>query len=180
LLYERERFASATALAILAIEEEGKYLMVKWALEEGVIANNLNDHIAKQVRFASLPFTDVTIREFIKLLYDMGFVVKAEPELTEQQRRWADGELGQNFRDWLRNDKSLREAVLERALETEDARLMTRAHKKELNRLKQRSIYVDLNDKLEVIADPADVSAEIACYFLSVARRFIGTSSGSA
>ena len=174
LLYANERFASATALAILAIEEKGKYMMARWARKEGSIVEGWNDHIEKQLRFASLTYSDVFLTELAKQLDRIGLVIKHRTQLTEQERQWADREDGQGSLTRFGKDKVFIDTLLKSVFEHEDARLMARVQNGEMNKLKQRCMYVDVNGNFEVMADPADVSHETASYFLSLARRFIG------
>jgi AbiV family abortive infection protein len=173
LLYANERFASATALAILAVEEKGKYMMAKWAREERSIVEGWNDHIKKQLRFATLTYSDVFLTELAKQLDRVGLIIKRRTQMTEQERQWADRDDQGSFTR-LGKNKVFMDALLKSVFEHEDARLMARVQNKEINKLKQRCMYVDVNNDFEVMADPADISQDTASYFPSLARRFIG------
>jgi AbiV family abortive infection protein len=174
LLYDNERFASATALAILAMEEKGKWLMTKWASEEGSVARDLNNHVTKQVRFASLTFVDVLIIEFVKQLHEMGFVIKHDTQMTEQQQQWVRLKDGLSLIREIMKGKKFMASLLQRVLEKEDGSLMARAQARELDKLKQKCMYVDVDTNLDVLADPADITQETASCLLRLARRFIG------
>jgi AbiV family abortive infection protein len=173
LLYDNQRFASATALAILTMEEMGKYFIVKWASGRGSAARDLNKHIAKQVSFGSFPFVEMTIMEFLAQMKEIGFLLEPDAEITEEQRQWMNSEAGWAcVRGRLRSD-GFWDNLVQRVLNSEDGGFMTRAQMKEFNKLKQRCIYVDLNENSEVLADPADTTKETTNYFLRLAHRVI-------
>jgi AbiV family abortive infection protein len=93
--------------------------------------------------------------------------------MTEQQRKWAESEYGRTFTRELLKNKEFMGSLLQRVLDSEDGSLMARAQMKELNSLKQRCMYVDVDAHSKVLADPVDISQETAECFLRLARRFI-------
>jgi AbiV family abortive infection protein len=171
LLYDNERFASATALAILAMEETGKYFIVKRASEKDSVAKDLNNHIEKQIHFASYPFVETILIEFFKRL---GFVPKLGAQMPEQQRQWMNSESGQTFLKKFLDNKDFMDSFVQGVLDTDNGSFMARAERKELNKLKQRCMYVDLDETSQVLADPADITQETANFFLRLAHRIIG------
>jgi AbiV family abortive infection protein len=173
LLYDNQRFASATALAILAIEEMGKYFIVKMPTQKGSAAGDLNKHIEKQVSFGSFPFVETAIMDFLPQMKEIGFIIEPDAEITEEQRQWMNSEAGWAcVRERLRSD-GFWDNLAQRVLDSEDGSFMARARNKEFDKLKQRCIYVDLNESSEVLAGPADITQETANYFVRLAHRVI-------
>jgi AbiV family abortive infection protein len=63
-LFEIQRWPSAVVLALLALEEIGKFLLTKWKASDASLAQLLNHHRSKQMAIGALFMTDAARKKF--------------------------------------------------------------------------------------------------------------------
>jgi AbiV family abortive infection protein len=118
--------------------------------------------------------------EFVKQLKEIGFVIRLGPH--EEEQHWMKSVSGRALMDKILKDTEFMGALGLRIQDSADGSFMAEVQKKELNKLKQKCMYVDLDETLQVLADPADITQGTANFFLRLAHRVIGRyrSSGTA
>jgi AbiV family abortive infection protein len=159
ILFRNESFATAGALAILALEETAKFLSLAGIQP---LEGSSRDHVVKHVGAASFLLRKRYQQALRELLADRG--------KSEEYARLAqiDLETTEDPLIWEMIDD-----VLERI--TKDKSLMRFAHAydKRFDRLKQRCLYVDLNPDGSVASSPQQVTKDEATEALEVMQQVL-------
>ena len=148
LLFDARRYPSSLALSVLSLEESGKYYILKHRQEDNSVSNGLEvtSHVKKQ-QAASWFHVETIIGNFFSVLEDFGYEHKPYRELTNAQRKWYRSAEGQEFNAQLRRGEfppGALEATIERTKADGTGQDYEDVASGELNRLKQRGLYVDL------------------------------------
>ena len=139
LLFEHRRFASATALAVLADEEFSK----AWVLEQCVQSRRWDSEVVKRLRFHP-----------------------AKHSVGQFARDWQDW-FAESYRSVMTGSGASRDVVVPtlppKAKLDEMQRAMAGTVKaSSRDALKQRALYVDFDNNGSVVSTPADVGEEEA------------------
>jgi len=171
LLFERQRYASATMLAIYALEEMGKHYQAKWRLVEEHSSKGRRLHRAKQGIVGAFYGSRVAIGAVSEILSRIGL-----PEGMAADVRYLRPVL-----DWLRGRhdgaelvEPFREGMLEimGAAFSADPRtsILERAQRGEIEQTKRNAMYVDIGKLGEVTSNPETITRDIAAEWVEHAR----------
>lgn len=167
LLFSRERYPSALALAILALEESGKFNLLKW---KGVdaLTDTGRHHVSKQTVYGSFLIAEAFLDALTEKLPEAGYELKHQSELTPKQR------------EWLENETSKRESMdeicrimIEEAKTSGAFKEYEKIRKGEVNRLKMLGFYVDIDTKGKVVANPLDTNKIEAKRYIDIAQSMV-------
>jgi AbiV family abortive infection protein len=149
LLFARDRYESATALAVLSLEETGKYYLLSRKADDSALAAKLRNHVDKQKESAWF-LVEAAILTFFELLGEHGYEHKRTRDLTPTQREWLYSPDGLAF------DRSLRAGewpagIMDRVTDLLSARGVfddfQTVQSGQLSRLKERGFYFDESDR---------------------------------
>lgn len=164
-------WASATALAILSIEEFGKYFEMKWGLESENVSKKNRSHRRKQ----SVPFSIYGAKASLAVILTLTDRLGITEAVRDQPQAFL------RFVDFLKQHPRYSEiaALAEEGAVELLARVMAdnpgmiamdRARRGELEQVKRRSLYFDLDADGQVISDPHSIQAETAQEWVNHAR----------
>jgi AbiV family abortive infection protein len=170
LVFERGSHQTATSLAILALEEAGKYFQMKWAADEKAPARRTPErgpkaHRSKQATIASFHAADAAINAIKEILRGLGL---PEDEASIQKFvtiiRNRDDEIGRD------SSAALTAFVAGKMATDEKAKLMRFAHRGLIDRIKQQGLYVDIDKEGKVTSSPNSLTAADAEEWMGHAR----------
>ena len=90
LLFKDERWARATSLAILAIEEVGKYYML--CTKKATSTNTYREHFSKQELAARMFRVGVMVVALKSFLKERGFTLKHISTFSDIEKKWYESE----------------------------------------------------------------------------------------
>ncbi len=168
-LFELGKWQTATALAVLAIEEIGKHFLIRW---EQDARKNVLSHKSKQAVLGSFYMADAAIETTIKILNERGIEIKHEDDLEEWQKNLLKTESGRQLNNWFfsKDNEELRTAMATAMMEHKFSDLGFKAKTGEIDKIKQKAFYVDIDANGEVVSDPSSITREIANEWLEHAR----------
>lgn len=156
LLFRNEGFATAGALAVLAIEETAKFLSLAGMQP---LTGSPRDHVAKHVGAASFVLRKRYQQALRELLADRG---KSE-EYARLAQLGTDDPLVQEMWDEI-YDRIRKDGSLDRFIHAAERRF---------DQFKQRCLYVDLNPDGSVASSPQQVTKEEAAEALEVMQQVL-------
>jgi AbiV family abortive infection protein len=146
LLFDAQRYPSSLALAILSLEESGKYYLLSRGKNPDDVSRTVRQHVPKQLE-ASWFLVEAAILAFFELLkVRYGYEHKPIAEMTDRQRQWLASNDGIDFAKRLTGGEwppGAMDWVMERLRADgvpDDYQAVTRG---DLNRMKQIGLYVD-------------------------------------
>lgn len=143
-LFRSARWRSSVALAILAIEESGKYIILKLELGR---RDKIYSHQEKQTAaFFYISCVDV-MKEISIFLSDHGLELKHRTDLTDSQLSWLDSEQGQKINEnFFSSTDPVTIKEMEKIIRTAfDAKDLIDAKEGFYNKLKKQALYVDVD-----------------------------------
>jgi AbiV family abortive infection protein len=175
LLAQARRHPTAMALAILAIEEVGKYFLVRWSSEPRRKWRGRKSHQEKQSVVATFNLAKAAIREVEAAAEHAGF------SRTEAGARDLLGMLTQmrhiaEYRSWaLAEEERLVELVAGAMAEADAGTLSSRKSRLGLiDAAKQQCLYVDLDVTGAVASSPEQITEADTQAWLQHARDAVG------
>jgi hypothetical protein len=152
LLLENGRHGSALALAILALEEVGKYYLEKW---REATHRRTRRHGNKQQAVKVLDVADAVLMEINTVLAENGCELKHESELTEAQRNWLEGN---REASWLilKNDESM-SRIADAIKRASKGVLTDSVFREGLSAAKNKGIYVDATSDGRLWSSPEKI-----------------------
>lgn len=166
ILFEKEKIARASALAILSIEESGKCKLIDHALKDGQNVESSNrSHVKKQRMIASYEQAESIYSMIKEFLEERDLEIKHVSELSDTQKEFfgsvAHKELDKIFQEHVKEEGA---RYLEELYRT------SKFHRGEYNRIKNASLYVDVDSAGELISSPFDISKEDAIEIIEQAK----------
>lgn len=160
LLFDHGRYASSTALAILSLEEFGKFL------DHIGLAGRSNHkllHLKRQA-FTAKFFISVAYRVTVLKVFNI------DGELTLNKKLRVPVEKMSTIKPYVELDEPAMDmGIFQTILETEPYKsalvLFCRFYDGDLNRLKNRAFYVDVSD-FSILSDPITVDRDTAEWLL--------------
>ncbi|MBI4018376.1 MAG: AbiV family abortive infection protein [Candidatus Aenigmarchaeota archaeon] len=181
-LFELGKWQSATALAILALEEAGKHFLIRWerGKQNETVSHKVKQvvsHKSKQAVLGSFYVADAALEATIKILNSKGIRIRNESELEAWRAHILKTERGVEFYNWFfsRENEELRTAMATSIMEHKFVHLGAKAMKGEIDKVKQKALYVDVGADGEVVSNPSFITREIAEEWIAHARFAIGT-----
>ena len=179
LLFSAGSFATATALAIIAIEEAGKHYLLKWSSEHEMIDRvrpahkGSKGHQAKQSVLGSFYLAEVAVETMRQYLKQIGF--EGNDESLEQFS---------NALHYLRDDpeygpktalveEKVVKLVAKKMAESEHGEFTQNAMQGNIQAIKHCGLYVDLDASGEVTSGPNQIRKEDARTWLEHAHRAV-------
>jgi AbiV family abortive infection protein len=174
-LYSAGRKGSALSLAILAIEEAGKYYLLKWkdaASEKGI---SHRSHIQKQLAAFSIEQSEIFLLVVEQFLKSTGYRINWELQVPSVEKIYDDkyytelpSETGRNLKEelisWM--SKTIEQTNL--------PELIDKAKKGDIDKIKQSGFYVDYDRDGAILSDPSLIDDSMSDSFLKYARSIIG------
>lgn len=167
-LYDLKRWASATALAVLAVEEMGKYFLIKWEKSD---TRALSSHKAKQGILASFLIVRAISRAENAWMTERGLERKHWSELNPDIQAYLESPEGQKWRKKI--DEEWEKIAVEGIIADEHRDIGVRINRGEIDKIKQAAFYVDIDADGTVVSDPSNCSQEIADEWIGHARYLI-------
>jgi AbiV family abortive infection protein len=173
LLFDHGRYGRAAALGVLAVEEVGKYYLLKWNREKS--EKTKRHHASKQRTVATFSLAEAQYDAMVDALAEMGLQVQDRSDpLTPAQQAWLNAHGGDNkVFEGLKNNRAFMNRMARAVQETAQQGLVREALNGTLSKRKEFGLYVDLSDTHEVLADPNDVQKEQARESILFARSAI-------
>lgn len=169
LMFENRRWSRAQALAILAIEEIGKYLLLKWNMNEPKL---LLSHRKKQQTATTLSFARIAEEVLSRYLSENGLALKHRSELSDDQKKFLESEEGQACRELIFGPRN--NALVERVSEKVDEDgFSEKVSTGVMDQAKQRALYVDIGRNGNVLNTPSGVTEDDAEQWLIYARNVV-------
>ena len=172
LVFKEGSHQTALSLAILAIEEVGKFFQLKWEDDGGKPLppspmRGPKAHRSKQATVGSFYAAEVSIEAVKEFVRKIGF-----PD---------DDQTVQHFLTAIHlPDEKAQQAqekvvafVAERMANDEKSRLMRFAHRGLIDRLKQQGLYVDIDRDGKVVSSPTSITRGVALEWLDHARQAV-------
>jgi AbiV family abortive infection protein len=171
---------TAASLAILAIEEVGKYMQVKWQFEENAkppgnaarAAKGRRAHQWKQVTVGTFYLADVAV-DTVRHAATQTLQKLGKP-VTEQNIQTLINMLADAVADQNNTDISIQK-IVELVAEKMHASsgFIRDAEGGRIDAVKQRGFYVDLDAEGKIVSDPSAMTRDDAEIWLGHARRAI-------
>jgi AbiV family abortive infection protein len=174
LLFDHGRYGRAAALGVLAVEEVGKYYLLKWDRPKPEKATR--HHVSKQRTVVTFSLAEAQYDAVVCALNAMGLQLKDRSvPLTPAEQEWLDAHGGDDkVFEGLKNNEAFMNKMASAVHEAAGQGLVREALSGTLSKRKELGFYVDLSDAHEVLADPNDVQKEQAEESISFARSAIG------
>jgi AbiV family abortive infection protein len=172
---------TAASLAILAIEEVGKYIQVKWQFDETAkpssnaarAAKGRRAHQWKQFTVGTFYLAEVAIDTVRHAATET--LQKLGQPVTEKNIRTHISMLAKAVKDENRDEsiQKIIELVAEKMYESSGGRFVRDAQGGRIDAVKQRGFYVDLDAEGKIVSDPSAMTPDDAEIWLGHARRAI-------
>jgi hypothetical protein len=171
------RYARAAALAVLAVEEVGKFKLLKGDKTEAQQA--MRYHPPKQRAVASFITAEAAFDGYERTLHSMGLdwiaihdvpIVLGIVGVTPAGQKWIDSQGGSKVPERLKSDTSILENMAEAFRTVAQSRLVRETLAGTLSRWKERGFYVDVSSTQELLSDPKEVTKEQAEECLAYAQ----------
>lgn len=160
LLKDAGRWQSATALSILAVEEAGKYFLLKW---RGVGAKGSFKHAAKQQVVGSFYHADAAMEAVARYLNEHGLEIQNVEDLSGWQSKFLGTPEGQKISDLLSTENDeLVQLVATEMMNHAHGDFSWKAHVGTIDQIKKKALYVDLDVEGEIANDPTEISEAMA------------------
>lgn len=173
-MLERERFSTATALAIFSIEESAKFVIkAREAVRDDLTRKKVYKHEVKHEEIGDYfwywaiysVLTD-TFADFKKFVQEKG-----DKKTMEVIEHLQGGEAVDFLRFHMFKDETeLKEFVKERFRYPAYLEISESAKSGEIEKLRRRCLYVDLSNDYTLISDPREITKDEAEYWVMVAR----------
>jgi hypothetical protein len=179
LLFDHGRYGRAAALGVLAVEEVGKYYLLKWNRRKPEKATR--HHASKQRTVATFSLAEAQYDAMERALAAMGLqLTSCDDPLTPGQQEWVDAHGGDDkIFEALKNNKAFMNKMASAVQEVAQQGLVREALDRTLSKRKEIGFYVDLSEAHEILADPNDVqkghAEESISFAKSVIARIIGS-----
>jgi AbiV family abortive infection protein len=179
LLFDYGRYARAAALAVLAVEEAGKYYLLKWNRPKPERATR--HHVSKQRTVATFSLAEAQYDAMERALNAMGLqLTSCDEPRTPAQQKWVDAQGGDDkIFEALKNNKAFMNKMASAVYEVAQQGLVREALNGTLSKRKELGFYVDLSEAHEILADPNDVQKKDAQESISFAKSAIARIIGS-
>lgn len=172
LLLDHGRYARTAALAVLAIEEVGKFYLLKWDRTEAKQA--MRYHPPKQRIVADVVAATAAFDAYERTLHSMGLDWKLIEDVTPAEQKWMDSQGGwDNFAQKLKSDTPIIGNMAEAFKEVFKSGLVRETLAGTFSRWKERGFYVDVSGTSEILSDPNDLTKEQAEECLAYAKSAI-------
>jgi len=160
LLFDHGRYGRATALGVLAVEEMGKYYLLK--LDKSKPKNGSRYHRLKQRTVATFNLAEATLDVMERELHSMGLQIRHNSEFsaTELESLKASGRL--RSPESLKDIEGFMDKMVITLKKTAEHPMVQKALNGTLSGIKELGFYVDLSEAHEIITDPNDVRKEQA------------------
>lgn len=160
LVFERGSHQTAASLAILALEEVGKFFQVKWDAGDGKPVNlpmrGPKAHQSKQATVGSFYAAEAAIAGMKEFLRGMGY---PDDDRTVSQFATALHMPDEKAQEALEKVVAF---VAAKMADDEKTRLMRFARMGLVDRIKQQGLYVDIDKDGELLSSPTSITREIA------------------
>jgi AbiV family abortive infection protein len=169
LLYEHGRYARAAALAVLAVEEVGKFKLLKGDKAEAQQA--MRCHPPKQREVASFVIAEAMFDAYERTLHSMGLDWVAIEDITPAGQKWIDSQGGwDKVNERLKSDTPILRNMAEASKTVAQTGLVRETLAGTLSRWKERGFYVDVSSTQELLSDPKEMKKEQAEECLAYAQ----------
>ena len=169
LLFDHGRYARATALAVLAVEEVGKCLLLERNTAEAEQA--MRDHMQKQRIVAVSVGMEAAFDAYERTLHSMGLDWVAIEDVTPAGQKWIDSQGGwDKVCERLKSDTPILENMAEAFKTVSQDGLVRETLAGTLSKWKERGFYVDVSSTQELLSDPKEVKKEQAEECLAYAQ----------
>jgi AbiV family abortive infection protein len=172
---------TAASLAILAIEEVGKYMQVKWQFDETAkssgnvarAAKGRRAHQRKQFIVGTFYLADVAVDAVRHAATEI--LQKLGQPVTEENIQTHVTMLAKAVKDENRDEsiQKIIEVVAEKMHESSGGRFVRDAQSGQIDAVKQRGFYVDLDAEGKIVSDPSAMTRDEAEIWLGHARRAV-------
>jgi AbiV family abortive infection protein len=174
LLFDHGRYGRAAALGVLAVEEVGKYYLLKWNRPKP--EKVARHHVSKQRTVATFSLAEAQYDAMERALNAMGLQLRgcSEP-LTPAEQEWVDAHGGDDkIFETLKNNKAFMNKMASAVYEVAQQGLVREALDGTLSKRKELGY-----DAHEILADPNDVQKEHAEESILFAKSAIARIIGS-
>jgi AbiV family abortive infection protein len=162
---------TALSLAILAIEEVGKYFQIRWGAGDTrfgeIPARGPKAHRSKQWTVGSFYAAEASIAAVKEFVRKIGY---SDDDETVQHFLTAIHLPDEKAQEALEKVVAF---VAERMADDENSQLMRFAAKGLIDRIKQQGFYVDIGKDGKVVSSPAAITREAALEWLDHGRRAV-------
>lgn len=179
LLTSHDRLPTALSLAILAIEECGKFYLLHWGENEGGTGRNKQQsHRHKQAILGSFYLADAACDAINDYLNAKGLKLSKLDELSEDPG-WKDipreaiESFSRKVMEELSESEILRTLVAQKMADSEHSGFSRSASLGRIDKLKQTGFYVDVDADGHLLSTPNTVSRKIVEEYLAHAKQAI-------
>jgi AbiV family abortive infection protein len=158
LLYQHGRYARALTLAVLSMEEVGKFYIIKWHKKDHL--SLVRKHKEKQRINAAIDMANFVLDEVNTALGEIGFCLISEDKMSDRQKSWVFSEKGQKFHEEFLQSQETINRVAEAIRQSVSGGILRDLHHGQVDVIKQKSLYVDLDPDGKVITTPQVISQE--------------------
>jgi hypothetical protein len=139
ILYQHRRYARALALAVLSIEEVGKFCVTKWHKQDQL--SLVRKHKEKQGINVAIDMANFVLDEVNDALAEIGFCFISGNKMSERQKRWVFSGQGQKFhKDFLQSQETVNR-VAEAIRQSVSGGILRDLYHGQVGLIKQRSLY---------------------------------------
>lgn len=173
-LLEGDRLKTAMAIAILSLEESGKYI-IKFKTTD-VNCKAMTNHVFKQQASMKNAFAEIIVDAFMSYISDSGLEIKHVTQMNESQKYW----LSQQVDD---EPAGFREGALARFKKENVFEEIEKIKNGNLNRIKQAGFYFDVDSnsadydeefEFENVEKWVKWSEDVAAYVVRLANEEAG------
>jgi AbiV family abortive infection protein len=144
LLFDHGRYARAAALAVLAVEEVGKFYLLKWNKVEAQQA--MRYHPPKQRIVAFSVMAEAAFDAYERTLHSLGLDWKAIEDVTLAEQKWLDSQGGwDKFSERLKSDTPIIDNMAKAFNDVSQYGLVRETLAGTLSTWKERGLYVDVS-----------------------------------
>lgn len=165
------RFPTAVALAVLAIEEVGKYFFLKWNRGADSPDKTLRRHVQKQLVASSLGLAEVMLQGLEEALAARGYKLQHPSQRPEGQSAPAGtlsfDELSEEF------ESEIITAMATAAAESDIGKVQILMRNGTVDKIKQLGLYVDVDSAGLVTSRPDKFSEADSILWISRAQRLV-------
>lgn len=142
-LFESARYPSSAALSILAIEEVGKWSMLRGAAKD--ISSVARRHVDKQVAASTMCLADDVWEAIQARLSEHGLEMKHVSEISEERRAFVQGPAYASWYAGVLERTELKDRIAGVLSASPSGALLREARDGTLQRLKNQSFYADVD-----------------------------------
>jgi hypothetical protein len=175
LLFSHGRDAAAVTLAVLSVEEVGKFFLHKWQHQEQASLRSARRHDNKQRVVGVFDQADAATKAILDLVEIFENRGSGELSSGPQSLAWffLDEEARGNFLHKLLMSDACVDPVAKASGDASSKPMTRNALNGELSAVKNSSLYVDVNSEGNMRSDPSTIDAPFAVKYLDYARSVV-------